>query len=172
VETTATRRPLGDTEFLHDLFAEHHRGLLRLAGLLTNDRSAAEEAVQEAFARLHAALPRLQQPDASLSYLRATVVNLTRSRRRHLRVVDRHRPEPPADTEAAETSALRHADRDAVLAAIRSLPRRQQECIVLRFYEDLSEAQTAGVLGLSPNSVKTHVQRATAALAVRLEGRR
>jgi RNA polymerase sigma-70 factor (sigma-E family) len=168
----ATPRSQEKTAILQELFAEHHRSLLRLAGLLTGDRSDAEEVVQEAFARLHGVLSRAGEPDAPIAYLRASVVNLTRSRGRHLKVADRHRPEHPRHAEAAEAGALRHADRDAVLAAIRSLPRRQQECIVLRFYEDLSETQTAAVLGLSPNSVKTHVQRATAALAERLEERR
>lgn len=157
---------------LRALFIEHNHGLVQLAGLLTRDQGAAEEIAQEAFVRLHGALPRLRDPDAALPYLRKTVINLSRSRGRRLTVVARYRPAPSPDADAADLGALRSLDRCVVLDAIAKLSARQRECVVLRFYQDLSESETAAVLGVSPNSVKKHMQRATASLAARLEDRR
>jgi RNA polymerase sigma factor (sigma-70 family) len=99
-------------------------------------------------------------------------VNLSRSRLRRRQVASRHRPEPLADVASAETSALQHAQRTAVLAALQALPRRQREAVVLRYYADLSEAQTAAAMGCSVGSVKSHTSRAMASLRPLLEGAR
>lgn len=107
-----------------------------------------------------------------MPYLRTTVVNLSRSRGRRLAVAARHQHEPPAAVEGADTAALRRLESSLVVEAVAGLPTRQRECIVLRFYEDMSEAETAAVLGVSKNSVKKHMQRAMASLAARLEERR
>jgi RNA polymerase sigma-70 factor (sigma-E family) len=157
---------------LRSSFIEHADALVRLAGLLTRDPDAAEEIVQEAFVRLHRALPRLRDTDALLPYLRTTVVNLSRSRGRRLAVAARHQHEAPPAVEGADAAALRRLESKLVIEAIAGLPTRQRECIVLRFYEEMSEAETAAVLGVSKNSVKKHLQRAMASLASRLdEGR-
>lgn len=156
---------------LRALFIEHSDGLVRLAGVLTRDQGAAEEIAQEAFVRLHGALPRLRDPDAALPYLRKSVVNLSRSRGRRLAVAARHQPAPPSDADGADVGALRRLDRSAVLNAVAQLSRRQRECVVLRFYEGLSESESAETLGVSPNSVKKHMQRAMASLATSLEER-
>jgi RNA polymerase sigma-70 factor (sigma-E family) len=149
-------------------FREHATPLLRLAVLLTGDRATAEELVQDAFIRLsQAANPPVLT--AERAYLRRTVINLSHGHHRHLRVVRRH-PEPqPGTAPTAELAAVRQGDGAAVVAAIRTLPDRQRDCIVLRFYEDLSDAEIADALGISPGSVKTHLHRAKAALADRLE---
>ena len=74
--------------------------------------------------------------------------------------------------ESAEASATRVATSDAVLARVRRLPRRQRECVVLRFYADLTVPEIAATLGVAEGSVKSHLHRALAALAVDLEEHR
>jgi RNA polymerase sigma-70 factor (sigma-E family) len=153
---------------LEELFRAHATALLRLAVLLTGDRAQAEELVQEAFLRYHrsGASPR---PGAELAYLRRTVVNLSHGLHRRLGVVRRLVPERPAVVDSPEADALARDQRLDVLAAVRALPERQRSCIVLRYYAELSDAEIADALGVSAGSVKTHLHRARAALAERLE---
>jgi RNA polymerase sigma-70 factor (ECF subfamily) len=153
---------------LEDLFRAHATPLLRLALVLTGDHALSEELVQEAFVRLHRAA-RPPAAGAERAYLRRTVINLSHGHHRHLRVVRRHPAEAPPDRDAAELDAVRRDDQRLVVEAIRSLPVRQRDCIVLRFYEDLTETEIAEVLGLSTGSVKTHLHRARTTLADRLE---
>jgi RNA polymerase sigma-70 factor (sigma-E family) len=154
------------------LFDRHHVGLVRVAGLLVDDGELAQEIVQEAFARLFVAFPRLRDESAALPYLRRTVVNLCHSGLRRRRVARRHPGERPIAAGSAEAvAALRH-DQPAVLEALAELPDRRWTCLVLRFYEDLSETEIASVLGISSNSVKTHLQRGMATLARRLNDHR
>ncbi len=146
-----------DLASLHGL---HYASLVRLAALL-GDRSVAEEVVQDAFVRVHIAGDRVHDP---LPYLRRAVVNGARSslRRREVRrraPLEVVRDVPPPD------------DREDVMRALRGLPARQRECLVLRFYNDLSEADIAAALGISPGSVKTHTSRGLAALGKTLEER-
>lgn len=152
-----------------DLHRDHYRELVRLACLLVDDVGTGEEIVQEAFVRVYQAWARVEQP---LVYLRATVLNLARSRMRR-RMVARRRVEPvaPAGPAIDEHLVLLDDQRD-VLSALRSLPTRQRECLVLRYYLDLTESQIAATLGISNGSVKSHASRGLAALARRLEGRR
>lgn len=156
-------------EALRSLFERRYLPMVRLAELLLGDRAAAEDAVQDAFARLHG---RLDAPAEPEPYLRAMVVNRCRSAYRHKQVVARYvhrqRPEEPA----VEDAAGRLADHDAVLAALRRLPRRQREVLVLRYYLDCPEAEIASALGISAGSVKTHAARGLAAMAALLGGDR
>jgi RNA polymerase sigma-70 factor (sigma-E family) len=152
-----------------ELHRDHYAGLVRLACLLVDDVGTGEEIVQEAFVRVYQAWARVEQP---LVYLRSTVLNLARSRMRR-RLVARPRVEPvaPAGPAIDEHLVLLDDQRD-VLTALRSLPARQRECLVLRYYLDLTESQIAATLGISNGSVKSHSSRGLAALARRLEGRR
>jgi RNA polymerase sigma-70 factor (sigma-E family) len=152
-----------------ELHRDHYAGLVRLACLLVDDVGTGEEIVQEAFVRVYQAWARVEQP---LVYLRATVLNVARSRMRR-RLVARRRVEPvaPAGPAVDEHLVLLDDQRD-VLTALRSLPARQRECLVLRYYLDLTESQIAATLGISNGSVKSHSSRGLAALARRLEGRR
>jgi RNA polymerase sigma factor (sigma-70 family) len=84
-------------------------------------------------------------------------------------VVERHDPAPPGDAASAESDALTLLDRAAVVHALTSLPRRQREALVLRYYADLSEAQTAHAMGISAGAVKSHTSRGMAALRHLLE---
>ena len=152
---------------LRDLYREHRTPLVRLAALLVGDE--AEEVVHDAFVRTHLAWDRLRDPEKALSYLRSAVLNGARSRLRHLRVVERTVLTGPGMGQSAEAAAMAGEEHRRVIAALRSLPARQKECLALRYYLDLSEAEIAAALGISPGSVKTHVHRGLAALAERVE---
>lgn len=152
-----------------ELYGAHYRSLVRLATLLVHDVSTAEEVVQDSFVALHDGLHRLRDGEKTLSYLRAAVVNRSRSVLRHRVVVDRNAPKPAPDMPSAEQGALALLERSSVIAALRSLPDRQREVVVLRFYGDLSEAQIAAVMGITRGAVKSHTSRAMAALRSVLE---
>ena len=164
-------RPPATGVDLDRLFRAHATALLRLAVVLTGDRALAEDLVQEAFVRFcrSGAVP---QAGTELAYLRRTVINLSHGHHRRLRLV-RNRPTDPATTGvAAEVDAVRRDGQRQVAAAVRSLPDRQRDCMVLRFYADLTDTEIADALGISAGSVKTHLHRARAALAERLEALR
>jgi RNA polymerase sigma-70 factor (sigma-E family) len=145
--------------------------LVGLARLLVDRREDAEEVVQEAFARTWANLGKVRGDDP-LPYVRRAVVNLCRGRLRRLRTARSHRPERAADVESAEHGAVRSEQARSVLASIDRLPRRQRECVVLRFYADLTVPQIAESLGVAEGSVKSHLHRAMTALAMELEDQR
>ena len=150
------------------LHREHYRSLVRLVSVLLDDVGDCEEVVQEAFVRLHLRWDRLRDTSRAPAWLRSAALNGARSRLRHRRVVDRHGPAPAGFADSAEAGAMASAAHDEVLAALRTLPDRQREALALRFYLDLSEAEMAEVMGVSPGSVKTHVHRGLKALAERL----
>jgi len=152
-----------------EIYGAHYRSLVRLATLLVHDVGTAEEVVQDSFVALHAGLHRLRDSEKTLSYLRAAVVNRSRSVLRHRVVVDRNAPKPAPDMPSAEHGALALIERSSVIAALRSLPERQREVVVLRFYADLSEAQIAVAMGITRGAVKSHTSRAMAALRSVLE---
>ena len=151
------------------IYSEHYRSLVRLAAFLVRDTSTAEEVVQDSFVAMHGAWRRLRDTDKALSYLRQSVVNRSRSVLRHRMVVDKNTPKPPPDMPSAEHGAIIQLERSAVVSALRSLPDRQREALVLRYYGDLSEAQIASVMGISRGAVKSHTARAMAALRAVLE---
>jgi len=151
------------------LYGAHYRSLVRLATLLVHDIATAEEVVQDSFVALHSGMHRLRDSDKALSYLRAAVVNRSRSVLRHRVVVDRNAPKPSPDMPSAEQGALVLIERSSVVAALRVLPERQREAVVLRFYADMSEAQIASAMGITRGAVKSHTSRAMAALRSVLE---
>ena len=137
--------------------------------LLVHDVQTAEEVVQDAFEAMHLAWRRLRDSEKALSYLRQTIVNRSRSVLRHRKVVDMHPPKPAPDEPSAEHAALTLLERSAVASALRALPERQREAIVLRYYADFSEADIAKAMGISRGAVKSHTARAMAALKSILE---
>jgi RNA polymerase sigma-70 factor (sigma-E family) len=151
------------------LYAAHYRSLVRLSALLLRDVATAEEVVQDSFVAMHDGWRRLRDNDKALSYLRQSVVNRSRSVLRHRVVVDRNAPKPPPDMPSAEQGAMTLLERSAVVTALRTLPARQREALVLRFYGDLSEAQIAATMGISKGAVKSHTARAMTALRSVLE---
>ncbi|MEN3271838.1 MAG: hypothetical protein V7636_599 [Actinomycetota bacterium] len=150
---------------LEVLFRTEQRNLLRLATLLLGDRGAAEEVVQDAFVKLHLSWRRLRDPDRAAAWLRSAVLNGARSQLRRRGVRRRHREVDVGAAASAESGALAEDGRARVLAALRQLPARQREAVVLRYYADLSEAEIAVAMGVSAGSVKTHAHRGLAALA-------
>ncbi len=151
------------------LYAAHYRSLVRLAALLVGDVATAEEVVQESFVAMHSGWRRLRDSDKALCYLRQSVVNRSRSVLRHRVVVDRHAPRPLPDMPSAEQGAIALLERSAVIAALRTLPPRQRQALVLRYYGDLSEAHIAAAMGISRGAVKSHTARAMSSLRAVLE---
>jgi len=152
-----------------ELYRAHYAGLVRLSAMLLGDAGLAEEVVQDAFVAMHGSWGRLRDPDKAIAYLRQAVVNRSRSKLRHRAVVAKYPQSPPPDVDSAESFAMAAAQRAEVLAALRALPRRQRETLVLRYYSDLSEAQIAQTLGISQGAVKSHAFRGLAALRNLLE---
>ena len=152
------------------LFDLHYTPMLRLAALLGADDP--ENIVAEAYYQLYRKWRKLRTTDAALPYLRSVVCNLTRMRIRHLQVARRHTEPPATDIASAETAALLHDDQQALLAALRTLPARQREALVLRHWLGLREKEIAQAMGISPGSVKTHTARGIAALTHTMETRR
>jgi RNA polymerase sigma-70 factor (sigma-E family) len=152
-----------------EIYLGEYKSLVRLAVLLVHDVQTAEEVVQDAFEAMHTAWRRLRDSEKALSYLRQAVVNKSRSVLRHRTVVDRNAPKPAPDEPSAEQAAMTLIERSAVIDALRTLPERQREAIVLRYYADLSEADIAATMGISKGAVKSHTARAMAALKSILE---
>jgi RNA polymerase sigma-70 factor (sigma-E family) len=156
-------------ESVTHLYAAYYRSLVRLAALLLRDIAEAEDVVQDAFVAMHDKWGRLREPEKALAYLRQVVVNKSRSVLRHRSVMERHQPDPVRDADAAEGGALAGETSSEVIVALRRLPQRQREVLVLRYYLDLSEAQIAHTLGVSRGAVKSHASRGMSALRLALE---
>jgi len=152
-----------------ELYSLHYRTLVRLAVLLVRDIPTAEDVVQDSFVATHDSWHRLRNTESALAYLRHAVLNRSRSVLRHRAVVDKHPPDPPPGHPSAEYGALVRLEQSAVVAALRRLPGRQREAVVLRYYADFSEAETAAAMGISRGAVKSHTARAMAALRADLE---
>jgi RNA polymerase sigma-70 factor (sigma-E family) len=155
---------------LIDLYRAQRLPLLRLAVLLTDDRGTAEDVVQDAFLALHRRWHAVD-PAAAAGYLRTSVVNGVRTlyrrrsvARRHLHAVGQE-DEPPADLALLLTEEQRE-----VVGALRTLPRRQREVLVLRYWSELSEAEIADALGIARGTVKSSASRGLAALQKHLAG--
>jgi len=145
------------------LYRAHALGLIRLAVVMLGDRPAAEDVVQEAFCGLYRRWYSLSDTGNALSYVRSSVINGCRTvLRRRRRQSDGLAGEPPG--ESAESAALISEEHRQVLAAIRRLPSRQREVLVLRFYLDLDEAEIARSMRISRGTVKSTTSRALAAL--------
>ncbi|MGQ0848926.1 MAG: SigE family RNA polymerase sigma factor [Actinomycetota bacterium] len=152
------------------LFRSEGAALVRLARIFTDDRNAAEDLVQEAFIRLYRSAHRIRDPDRAAAYLRSIVVNLSRDHNRRGLMSLRHQEAltPEACSDALDDRIVRTESQVRVLDALNALPPRQRECLVLRFYLDMTEREIAATLSISPNSVKTHCRRGMATLGIEL----
>jgi RNA polymerase sigma-70 factor (sigma-E family) len=152
-------------ELVSRLYQAHALTLVRMARLLLRDQPSAEDVVQDAFLGLYRALPRLCDPEDVLPYLRAAVINRSRSvlRSRQRARLRRVQHEPPASS--AESAAMLGEDRRAVLAAVARLPRRAREVLVLRYYLGLSDQEIAAALNVSRGTVSSTASRGLTALA-------
>src|SRR5215470_20395124 len=116
------------------LYHRHYAALVREAALLVGDVATAEDVVQDCFIALHRAWWRVRDAGSALFYLRRSVINTSRSVLRRRAVAGRHPPLPAPPLPSAEDSALAVAQLSAVRAALRALPARQREVLVLRYY--------------------------------------
>src|SRR6202044_2747145 len=167
--SSAARLPWSADRAVTELYSLHYRALVRLAALLVRDTPTAEEVVQDSFVAMHGGFQRLRDAEKALAYLRQAVVNRSRSVLRHRTVVDKNLQKAPPDMPSAEHGALVLLERSAVVAALRDLPDRQREAIVLRYYADLSEAEIAAAMKISRGAVKSHTARGMTALRAALE---
>jgi len=151
-------------EAVSQLYGAHYTRLVRLATLLLRDQAVAEEVVQDCFVAMHGKWGRLRDPDKAAAYLRAAVVNRSRSALRRRTVASRHEPDAVGSHSSAEDSVLERERRDEMLVALDRLSERQREVLVLRYYLDLSEADIADTLRISRGAVKSHSSRGLAAL--------
>lgn len=170
IEPVAGERWSAD-DAVTQLYAAHYRSLVRIAALVLHDVAVAEEVTQDAFVAMHRRWQRLRDPDKALAYLRQSVVNGARSALRRRAVESKHLPGQwlPGEVASAEHGALALLARDAVIHALRQLPQRQRETLVLRYYADLSEAEIAAAMSISRGAVKSHASRGIAALRNLLE---
>ena len=140
------------------MFGEHYRSLVRMAALLVGDVTTAETVVQDSFVAMHSAWRRLRDSEKAVPYLRQCLVNRSRSVLRHRIVIGRkHKPEPGMPS--AERQAPSPPEHTLV-RALRALPLRQREALVLTYYGGLTEAQAASAMGISPGAVKNHMAQA------------
>jgi RNA polymerase sigma-70 factor (sigma-E family) len=148
------------------IYADHRLALVRLGVLLVDRRETAEDIVQEAFLGLHRSQSRLRDPEAALAYLRVAVINGSRSALRRRSVARKNaRPIDPGEGPGADAELLVAEEHRAVLAAVRRLPDRQREVLVLRYWSGLSEAQIAAAMGISAGTVKSTASKAVAKVA-------
>jgi RNA polymerase sigma-70 factor (sigma-E family) len=153
----------GDAEHaVTALYRDHALGLTRLAFLVLGDRHAAEDVVQDAFCGLYRAWDRLPAHDRALGYVRVSVLNGCRSVLRRARRTPQLAVVP--DARSAEADALAGEEQRAAVAAVRRLPPRQREALVLRYFADLTEAETAAAMRVSRGTVKSTTARALAAV--------
>jgi RNA polymerase sigma-70 factor (sigma-E family) len=148
-----------------DLFRDHHLELVRLALLMVGDVATAEDVVQDAFEHLHRRWPGLRQPSSGLAYVRSSVLNGCRSVHRRAAVARKHVPELAGSSADGPDAASAADDRGEMAAALRRLPRRQREVLVLRYYLDLDPAEIAATLRITSSSVRSTLTRGLAALA-------
>jgi RNA polymerase sigma factor (sigma-70 family) len=163
--TDHSSTPRTDRAGFDALFDESFERMKRLAFLLGADDP--ENIAQEAFVRLHDRWHTLRDAGKAVPYLRRTVVNLSRSRLRHLGVVRRVPRERAAETASAESVVVvGHAVRDALAR----LTRRQRQVVVLRYWLDLDQQSIADTLGIAVGTVKATTNHAMAALRDALAG--
>ena len=157
-----------DDAFVEAMYQEHGRGLVHMVRLFVDDRNAAEDLVQEAFIRLARSAHKIKDHRKAAAYLRSIVLNLARDHNRRGLVSLRHRL-PLDDREAsAEDAVVLAEDHRQVVDALRTLPRRQRDCLILRYYDEFGIDDIAETLGISRNSVKTHLTRGMRALESQL----
>ena len=141
---------------LEELYRAHAPEALRLAYLLTGDRVLAQDLTQDAFVKLLGHFQDLRNRDAFWWYLRRTIVNLSRSyfRRRQVERAYLGKQRPPEAVAAPDVG-----DRERIRRALLKLRPEQRAAVVLRYYEDMTEADTAEILGRPLGTVKSMVSR-------------
>jgi RNA polymerase sigma-70 factor (sigma-E family) len=162
----------GTRSSLADLYSSHAPRAIRLAYLLTGDRALSEDIVQDAFVKIAGRFGDRRGPDVFAGYLRRTVVNLVNSHLRRRRVERAYMERQRGHRQELVTDARDLGARDELRLALLRLPLRQRTAIVLRFYADLSEYETADAMATSVSAVKSSVHRGMQALRKELGVRR
>lgn len=154
---------------MEQLYRDHASAAARLAYLLTGDRAAAEDLVQEAFIRVAGRAISVRDPAVFRAYLRRTIINLHTSQQRRRKVerayLQREAARPAPDDALPDVELQEH-----LLHRLRALPPRQRAALVLRYYEDLSEGETAEVLGCSRSAARSLTARGLDALRSDMRG--
>ena len=144
------------------LYQAHALGMIRLAHIMLGDRASAEDVVQEAFYGLYRRWSALADTGNAIAYVRSSVLNGCRSALRRQSWArgraEGQRAVPPTEI-SAEAAAITLEERQEVLRALRRLPARQREALVLRFYLDLSAEESAATMGIGPGSVRSAIHR-------------
>jgi len=152
--------PISDRS-LATLYELHASEAMGFAYLLTGDRGLAEDLMQDAFVRASRRLAHLRDPEAFGAYLRKSIVNLANSHFRRRAIERRHLPRERRTEELAQPDP---GERLAVRTAILRLPVRQRTALVLRYYEDLPEAEIADLMRCPTGAVKQLIFRAMTTL--------
>ncbi len=153
-----------DRDQFGDFMVSRWAGLVRLAYGLTGDRWLAEDLAQTALASAYAAWGRVRRADDPDAYVRRILINASNSKFRRKRVSERSQVPPELPDPGSADPAAMIGERSALLAALQELPPRQRTVVVLRYWEDLSDAQAAAILGCSPSTVRSQAARALAKL--------
>ncbi len=153
------------------LYRLHGMDLVRIAAVMLGSRAAAEDAVQEAFAGLYRRWDHLADSQSALPYVRSAVMNRCRTELRRRARLQRRADQNlrPIDAETPEQAAILGEEHRDVVAALRRLPARQRESLILRYFMDLSESEAAAAMGISQGTVKSTTSRALVALARQLK---
>ena len=157
--------PAGRDAAVSALFDAYYSRLVALARRILSEPAAAEDVTMDAFVGLYRRWDRVRRPDDAFFYLRSSVVNGSRTRIRREVMARGRQATLWGSTAPLPDDHDGVAERDEVLRALRRLSGRQRQVLVLRFYEQLSEAEIAETLGCSNGSVKTHAARGLRALA-------
>lgn len=158
--TTPLWASLDADAFVEAMYHEHGAGLVRMVRLFVDDRNAAEDLVQEAFIRLARSAHRIDDHRKAGAYLRSIVLNLARDHNRRGLVSLRHRLPLDDRVASVEDQVVLSEEHERVVEALRGLPPRQRDCMILRYYDEFGIDEIAETLGISRNSVKTHLTRA------------
>jgi RNA polymerase sigma-70 factor (sigma-E family) len=167
-EPSRSRSPQDADREVTALYLTHYRPLVRIAALLVQDLAVAEEIVQDSFVAVHAAWRRLPDAEHALSYLRRSVVDRSRATLRRHVVVDKLAPRLAPDVPSGPGETSIEVERSAFISALWTLPPRQREVVVLRYFADLPETQVASATGISETAVKTYTARAMSSLRTEL----
>ena len=148
------------------MYREHARTLVGLARVFVDHRDAAEDIVQEAFIRMARSLDRIEDPARAGAYLRSIVLNLARDHNRRGLLSRRHSmPTNDLDPAGVDETIATNDQHRRLIEQVRALPRRQRDCVALRYLLELSVSEIAATLDVPVGTVKSRISRGRAALA-------
>jgi RNA polymerase sigma-70 factor (sigma-E family) len=168
-QATDLRPPADREAAAAALFETYYVRLVSLARRVLADPDLAEDVTMDAFVGLYRRWDRVRRPEDAYFYLRASVVNGSRNRIRAILVARSKAALFGREVGPVADLVAPLLEQQTIVDALRRLSTRQRQVLVLRYYEELSEAEIAGTLGCSVGSVKTHAARGLKALAAQLE---